>query len=93
MLPTDFDESNKIYTKPEGWDDDQCLDLPVQKGNLIIDDKGTRAHALVSCWRLSKEDLEEIQRTGVIWLSVIGYGMPPVSLHSQKPYQESSNEA
>lgn len=32
----------------------------------------------ISCWRLSKEELEEVNRTGVVWLSVVGHRIPPV---------------
>lgn len=86
MLPVDFTGRNKIYTKPGGWTDEQCSDLPVWEGNAPIDDQGNTAPTIISCWKLSKEDLEEIQRTGVIYLSVSGTGMPPVSLFTENPF-------
>lgn len=86
MLPTTFEQQNKIYTKPEGWTDEQCSDLPVWHGQAPIDDKGNMSPAIISCWKLSKEDMEEIQRTGVIWLSISSTGMPPVSLFTENPF-------
>lgn len=86
MLPTDFFGRNKVYTKPEGWTDEQCSDLPVWEGQAPIDDSGAMAPTIISCWKLSKEDMEEIQRTGVIWLSVNAGGMPPVSLFTENPF-------
>lgn len=86
MLPTSFEESNFVYGKPKGWTDEMCMDLPVWKGDVPIDDVGTTQPSIISCWRLSKEDLEEIQRTGQIWLSITGTGMPPVSLFTENPF-------
>ncbi len=84
MLPTQFDQANFTFTKPEGWTDEQCMSLPVFKGT---DTEGTPC--IISCWRLSKEDLEDIQRTGVVWLNIIGHGMPPVSVFTENPFQQS----
>lgn len=86
MLPTSFEQQNLIFGKPKGWDDEQCMDLPVWKGMAPIDEKGNVFPTIVSCWRLSKEDLEEINRTGVIWLSVSGDAMPPVSVFTENPF-------
>lgn len=86
MLPVDFPARNFVYQKPEGWTDEQCSDLPVWKGNAPIDDNGNTAPTIISCWKLSKEDLEEIQKTGEIWLSISSTGMPPVSLFTENPF-------
>ncbi|NUM72777.1 hypothetical protein HUU40_00305 [candidate division KSB1 bacterium] len=32
----------------------------------------------VSCWRLTAEEMSEIAKTGVVWVSVWGGGMPPI---------------
>lgn len=86
MLPIDFTERNFVYSKPEGWTDEQCSDLPVWKGEVPIDDKGNTAHGIISCWKFSKEDLKEIQRTGVIWLNVTADVQPPISLFTENPF-------
>jgi hypothetical protein len=67
--------------------DEQCMDLRVWKGPVPIDDAGNTAPAIISCWRLNKEDMEEINRTGVIWLSITGSGMPPVSVFAENPFK------
>lgn len=87
MLPTTFKESNFVFTKPKDMTDEECSDLPVWKGTVPIDDCGNRCcPAIISCWKLSYEDLQEIQRTGCIWLSITGNGMPPVSLFTENPF-------
>lgn len=81
MLPTTFPQSNFVFTKPKDMTDEQCMSLPVcntkdQEGFPVI----------ISCWKLSKEDLETINKTGEIWLSITGRGMPPVSLFTENPF-------
>jgi hypothetical protein len=89
MLPTSFPESNFVYTKPKDWTDEQCMDLPVWKGPVPIDDAGATAPTIISCWKLSKEDLEEINRTGCVWLLITGTGMPPVSVAAENPFTQT----
>jgi hypothetical protein len=79
MLPTSFENANFVFTAPKGMTD--CLDLPVFRGH---DDEGTPC--VISCWKFSKEDLEEIQKTGCIYLSIIGYVVPPVSMFTENPF-------
>lgn len=81
MLPTTFKESNTVFGKPADMTDEECMDLPVWAGK-----DGLGFPVIISCWKFSKEDLEEIQRTGCIWLSITGQGMPPVSLFTEHPF-------
>lgn len=81
MLPTTFEGSNFTFTKPKDITDDQCMDLPVFKGHTT-----DGFPVIISCWKFSKEDLEEIQNTGCIYLSITGNGMPPVSLFTENPF-------
>lgn len=62
--------------------DEECLPLRVFKGN---DTLGTPV--IISCWQFSKEDLEEIVRTGRVFLTICSTGMPPVSLQTESPFQ------
>lgn len=84
MLPTTFEGSNFTFTKPKDMTDEQCMDLPVFKGQTT-----DGFPVIISCWKFSKEDLEEIQKTGCIYLSITGYGMPPVSLFTENTFAES----
>ena len=40
---------------------------------------------VVSCWKMTAEELAEINRTGRVWLVVWGVTQPPVSLCGEKP--------
>lgn len=87
MLPTDFPQRNFVYGKPADMTDEQCMSLPVFKGTQYTDEDGNTVPCIVSCWKFNKEDLEEIQKTGCIWLSITGHGMPPVSLFTENPFE------
>lgn len=81
MLPTDFKERNFVFNKPQEMTDEECMSLPVFRGNT-----SDGYPCIISCWKFSKEDLDEIQKTGCIWLSISGNGMPPVSLFTENPF-------
>lgn len=86
-MPITFPEQNFTFKKPSGMTDEQCSDLSVWKGEVPFDESGQIFPAIISCWKLSKEDLDEIQKTGVVWLSITGHGMPPVSLFTENPFE------
>lgn len=78
MVPTSFAESNGTLDPPRGMED--CCDpLAVAYGKL------NEMPVVVSCWKLTKEELEEINRTGRVWLVVVGETQPPVALQVKKP--------
>lgn len=72
MNPIQFKEQNVTYIA-EG-----CNDLPAHKAKDQI----------ISCWKLTKEELEQINKTGVIWFSVMGQSQPPIWLGTENPFKE-----
>jgi hypothetical protein len=65
-----FEGANVVFRAPQGMSQDECYDLQsFSDGQQVI-----------SCWRLTEEELSEIARTGVVWLSVMGRTLPPVSV-------------
>lgn len=67
-LPVGFEGANFVMLAPASMTPDECSDLPVFRDPQQI----------ISCWRLSPDEIETINATGVIWLAIIGPGMPPV---------------
>lgn len=82
MIPVEFDQMTVVLGKPQGWRDEDCLPLPVYRD-------GVRC---ISCWKLSKEDLEQIEKTGEIWLTILaGESQPPVCLQTENPFIPENN--
>lgn len=69
--PVGFEGANKVFLAPP--DMENCGDLEVHQDE----------HGITSCWRMTKSDLEEINRTGVVWLRISGGGMPPVCVSGE----------
>jgi len=83
-LPTQFPQSNFVFKKPSNMTDEECFELPVCKTNDIAG-----LPVIVTCWRLSKEDLEEINKSGVVWVQIVGHGMPPISVYTENPFEST----
>lgn len=82
MEPIEFDESNSSLRLPEGATSEGAPPpLAAWQGSAPMDVPVT-----ISCWRLTREELEEIARTGVVWLTVMGRNMPPVWLGTANPF-------
>ncbi len=69
MEPASFDESNDMLNRPKGMSDEECAPL------CIFRDMETPT--VISCWKVTKEELDEINRTGRVWLRIWGKSMPP----------------
>lgn len=76
-----FPESNHTLDKPPGMTHEQCVSASVFTGQLA---DGTPV--VISCWKVTKAELEEIQRTGRVWLTVVGHTMPPAMLSGHDPF-------
>lgn len=86
MVPCSFEESNHVFAKPANMTHDECEPLSVcftqfDDGNPVI----------ISCWKITAEEIEEFQRTGRIWLYIYGAGMPPVALSANNPFTKEEN--
>ena len=78
MTATEFKEQNIFFTKPESMTDEECGSLPAYRGEGQI----------ISCWKLTEEDMKKLQETGVIWLAVVGDQQPPVWLGVESPFRQ-----
>lgn len=78
MIPASFTESNNFVRAPEGMEED-CEPLSVMQGQV------NNYPVVMSCWKLTQEELNEINKTGRVWLLVMGETMPPVKLLGIKP--------
>jgi hypothetical protein len=82
MEACSFDESNTVLGRPVGTTAEQCDPLSVWRG--VCADGAPR---VISCFKLTKDELEEINRTGRVWLFVMGHTMPPVALQTAHPWK------
>lgn len=76
MNPIGFKQSNSVFLAPPGKEK-EVDQLPV-----FIDNK-----QIVSCWKLSENDIERLKDDPRIWLGVLGQGHPAVWLDTRNPFQ------
>lgn len=78
MEASSFNEANTVLDPPEGLSE-QCNSLNVLRTNLT-----NGIPVVISCWKLTEEELEEVNKTGRVYLMVCGESMPPVNLFGKK---------
>lgn len=77
MKPVDFKDKNMTLSAPG------CGELPALQ---------TKDNCIVTCWEMSEAEKKEFEKTGRIWLSVIGLKHPPVCMSVEQPYGMFENE-
>jgi hypothetical protein len=81
MESTNFEHSNSVLGPPPGVSEDDVRSLNVWQGIA-----GGTQPVVISCWKPTKDELEEIARTGRVYLYVYGQTMPPVAIESKDPW-------
>lgn len=81
MVPASFEESDAFLGPPPGVSDEDCESLSIKRA---VTEQGQPV--VISCWKMTREELEEINRTGRVWLLVWGHTMPPAALAGMKPF-------
>jgi len=82
MVPTAFDEENDVLDPPVGMTQDEVQSLSVYRGHYP---DGTPI--IISCWKLTEGELDEIKKTGRIWLHLMGHTMPPACVSVNYPFE------
>lgn len=78
MKPINFDGADILFEENQP----EYMPLPAKRGDCRWDGE------IHTCWELSPEELQEIQKTGVIWVSILTFRQPlqPISLSTKKPF-------
>ena len=87
MVPSGFDQENGVLDPPIGMDATDCHALSVWRGLTYGD-----TPVVISCWKVTAEELEEIRRTGRVWLYIMGTTMPPAYPTGFNPFEEREND-
>ena len=77
--PTNFEFVNEYW-----YGSGDVGELPVQEV------QGT--YEQISCWQLTDEEIDEIVRTGKVWLHVWAPIHPAVSVNGTSPWKEEKND-
>lgn len=83
MQPVSFEESNCVYENVGGI---SINDIEVSAAFQGHTNDGIPI--VVTCWKMTKEELEEFQRTGRIWVLTLGHEIPIQQLFATKPLKQ-----
>lgn len=81
MVPTSFDESDGILDKPSNMTYEQCDPICVK--HIVFQDGFP---GVITCWKLTKEEVDELISTGRLWITIMGNVIPPISPTVEKPF-------
>lgn len=72
-----FDSANAIFT----GEDKDMISLPAK----CVGKKSVGQ--IITCWQMSREEIEKVQKTGIIYLSLLTYGrgIPPILMSVDEP--------
>lgn len=59
-------------------------DMPVAV--CVVEGYDKKIPFILSKWKLTPEELEHVKRTGEIWISIMGAGMPPIMPLVEDPF-------
>jgi hypothetical protein len=81
-VPASFNESNLIMNNPPDMSPETCEPLCVH-----YQEKGDSGYPeIISCWKLTQAELDEINKTGRVWVTILGLRMPPLVVNGTSPF-------
>lgn len=81
MIPSSFNESNVVLNPPNKLKEVcECLNAHIGVCHE------TEVPIIITCWKVTAEDLEEINKTKRVWMIVAGEHMVPVHLTGINPF-------
>jgi len=85
MQPVSFEESNCTYENNGGISINGIDVASAFQGHTKDD-----IPIVVTCWKMTEEELEEFQRTGRIWVLTLGHVIPIQQLFATKPLERKN---
>ena len=85
MELSSFPESNIVFDKPKDMTYEEC-----SSACAFIGHDGDGNPVVVTCWKPTYDEIDEIIRTGRIWCTHIGTGIQPHLLHVENPFENQS---
>lgn len=87
MVPTAFEGENQIFGPPPGVSDEE-----VQYITGYVGPDANGVITTITCWKLEKDEIEELLRTGRIFLwQWLGGGCAPHALTVHSPFERKSD--
>lgn len=91
MEPITFKECNQLLG---AGNNPNTEDMPVCRAvHPEIDPENGGCPFIVSKWKLTPQELAEVNKTGAVWLCVMGLNTPPVLIVGHNPFEAHGYKA
>lgn len=87
LVPTSFPEENIRLDAPSELSSEQCESLTAYQG---FQEDGMPV--TVTCWKFTREDLEQLHKTGRLWLVYAGHEVSPIYPTTESPFSQNQSE-
>ena len=95
MIPIAFDEENAYLDVPPDAGNN-VEPMPVHRRLIVdrvVDGEEFCVPELICCWKVeSREELDEILRTGLVWLVIRAPTTYPVSVQGISPFEKENSD-
>lgn len=81
--PIEFTEQNAVLGS---GNNPGTENLPIANCTVAVNSENPDVPFIVSCWQLSPEEIAEVQKTGRVYLGVMGKTTYPVSVIGVNPF-------
>lgn len=81
-VPTGFTHENVVLAAPPGLEMAGISSLSVHK----TVDPVTQLPMAVTCWKMTKSEVDTVTRTGRVWVSLLGPTIPPLLVTGVSPF-------
>ncbi len=82
MQPIEFPEQNLVFAK----------DQPEYQPLPVFYNRESANGEVISAWKLSEEELKQINETGVIWFNMYTFHKPPMPIYLTTKKEEVIND-
>lgn len=87
MYASSFDESNFVFDTPPGVPPEEIHPLCVHIGTT---EEGIPV--IISKWKATKEELDEIMETGCVWVWHYGTSLQPHTVTGNNPFKQQETK-
>lgn len=84
MTPSNFPQATAIIGPPEGMDESQVASIPACRVTLR-GGNNDGAEVTVVAWKPDEKEVEQLLNGSLIYLLVMGSGLPPHALSTEFP--------
>jgi hypothetical protein len=82
VVPASFDGADIVFDRPSNMSRDECEAI---SGKIVLVGKA-EIPAIVTCWKLTTEEIAHLVKGGRLWILTTGDKLWPIRPTTEKPF-------